>query len=107
MRHHERDRPTLFFSQLDELSRQIKDYVAVESNNSCGPDPVKNDKQQQRIFRGLSQCFSLFDQLSRSLHCCFGFRPGIAFKVKERSYKCDLELDFFATERGRSGQGVD
>src|SRR6516165_966389 len=97
MRDHEWDWLPLFFSQRHELSCQIEHHLAIDLNECCGPDPVKDEKQQQRVFRGLSQCFSLFDQLARTLHCSLGFRSTIAFHVQERRYERDLELDFFAT----------
>jgi len=51
-------------------SAQMCDYSLETSNR----DRLKSQKQQQRVFRGLSQCFSLFDQLARTLHCSLGFR---------------------------------
>jgi hypothetical protein len=57
---------------------------------------MEDRKQQQRIFRWLTQLFSLFDQEIRSLHCSLGFRRGIALDLEKRVKKRNLKLDLLA-----------
>ena len=65
-------------------------------------DAVEDREQQQRIFGRLAKCFGLFDQQTCPLRSRLGFRRRIPFDVDKRGYERDLELDLFATQRGRA-----
>jgi hypothetical protein len=71
------------------------------------PESVENREQQQRVFGRLAERFGLFDQQTRLLHGCFGFRRSISFDVTERGDERYLKIDLRAAPRGRAGQGRD
>src|SRR5215472_4403375 len=104
---HERRRRRLLLRERQELDGKLKPHVAVRCNVIRHPDTVEHGEQQQRIFGRLSERFSLLDQQTCSLHGCLGFLSAIALDREEWGYECNLELDLFATQRGRGGQGRD
>ena len=81
--------------------------IAIEGDKVRDPDAVEDREQQQRIFRRLSERFSLFDQQTCLLRSRLGFWGGIPFDMDEWGDECDLKLDLLATQRGRAGQGRD
>src|SRR6476620_10344826 len=107
MSDHQRTRGFLFLSKRQELDGEIATYIAIECHDVCGEDTVENREQQQRVFRGLSEHISLFEQQTRLLYGGFGFRRSKTFDMDERGYERDLKLDLFATQRWSCGQGLD
>src|SRR5215468_5575404 len=107
MPHHEGPRRFLLICEGQELDSKLTHHVALERYKVRDPKAVKNREQQQRIFRWLSERFSLFDQQTCPLHGRPGFRRRVAPDMQEWGYECNLKLDFFATQGGRGGQGRD
>ena len=101
---HQRSRGFLFLSKRQELGGEIATYIAIECHDVCGEDTLENREQQQRVFRGLSEHISLFEQQTRLLYGGFGFRRSKTFDVDERGYERYLKLDLFAAQRGRAGK---
>ena len=97
---HERHRRPLLLGERQELSRKLAHHVAVERDKVRDPEAVEDREQQQRVFRRLSERFSLFDQQRARSSSRPGFRRRIAFDVQEWGYERDLKLDLFATQRG-------
>ena len=64
---HERNCRTLLLGERQELRRKLAHDIAVERDVVRDPEAVEDRKQQQRVFGRLSECFSLFDQQTRSL----------------------------------------
>jgi hypothetical protein len=105
MPHHEWDRSSLFLGKRHELRRKLAHHLAVERHVVRDPEAVEDSEQQKRIFRALSERFSLFDQQTCPLLSRLGFRRRIPLDMDERSYERDLKLDLFAAQRRRGGQG--
>jgi hypothetical protein len=104
---HQRKRGFLFLSKRQELGGQIATYIAIERHGVHDPESVENREQQQRVFGRLAERFGLFDQQTRLLHGCFGFRRSISFDVTERGDERYLKIDLHAAQRGRAGHGRD
>lgn len=68
---------------------------------------VEDGKQQQRIFRRLSERLGLFDEEMRALDRGPGFGRGVTANVQERGDELVLKLDFLAAQVGRARQGRD
>jgi hypothetical protein len=107
MPNHEGDRPPMLLCERQELRRESANGIAIECHVVRYPEGVANLEQQQRIFRRLSQRFSLLDQQTRLLRSRPSFRRGIALGVHQGVGKSDLELDLLPTQRPRAGQGRD
>jgi hypothetical protein len=71
---------------------------------SCDPKAIEDREQQQRVFGWLSNGFSFFYKETCALRSRLSFRCSMPFDLHERGYERDLELDLFATKRGRNGQ---
>ena len=97
----------LLVCESQELGSKLTHHVAVERHKVRDPKAVKNREQQQWIFRRLSERFSLLDQQTCPLYSGPGFRRRVTTDMEEWGYECNLKLDFFATQGGRSGQGRD
>jgi hypothetical protein len=98
MPNHERDYRPLLLRERQELRREIANDIAIECQTVRGPEAVEDREQQQRIFRRLSERFSLLDQQTCLLRSRLGFGSGIAFDMDEWSYQRDLQLDLLATQ---------
>ena len=96
MSDHERDGRALLLGEGQELRRQVADHVAIEPHIICAPEALKNGKQQQWIFRRLSQRLGPFDQQTGLLHRLLRFHRGISLDVHECVYERDLKLDLLA-----------
>jgi hypothetical protein len=96
-----------FSASRQELLCKFAHQAAVEGRAACDPEAVEDGEQQQRVFGGLTERFSLFDQQTCPLRGRLGLRRGIAFDMAEWGYERDLKLDLFAAQRRRGGQGRD
>src|SRR5580698_11008673 len=104
MSNHEWGCRPLLLRQCEKLRCEIANDVAIEGHKVRYPEGVKNGEQQQRVFRRLSQRFSLLDQQTRLLRSRLGFGSGIAFDMDEWGDERDLKLNLLATQGRRAGQ---
>ncbi len=95
---HERDCGSLRFGERQELSRKLAQRVAVKCHVARDPEAKEDREQQQRVFGGLSECFSLFDQQTCPLHNGLRFRRTKPFDMHEWVYERDLKLYLFPTQ---------
>ena len=68
----------LLLGERQELRCELTGRVAIECHKVSDEKAVENREQQQRIFWGLAERFSLLDQQTRLLRSRLGFRRGIA-----------------------------
>ena len=97
----------LLLGERQELRREITTDVAVERRGGRGPGAVEEVEREQRVFKRLSQRFSLFHQQTCLRRSGLRFRRSKPFDMDEWGYDRDLELDLLATQRGRAGQRCD
>ena len=83
---HWRSRRALFFRQRQEFDGKLAHHVAVERDNVCGPGAIESGKQQEWIFRRLSERLRLFNQKEGPLFSSPGFRRRVATDMQERRY---------------------
>ncbi len=69
-----------FSASARNCAARLAHHVAVERHIARDPKAIEDREQQQRIFRRLSQRFSLFDQQTCALRSRLGFRRSIAFE---------------------------
>ena len=60
MPHHAQDRRSLLLSERQELNREFAKHVAA-GDKVRDKKTVEDREQQQRVFRGLTEGFCLFD----------------------------------------------
>jgi hypothetical protein len=90
------------YPQSQEVDSKLTHHVAVECYKVRDPEAVKNREQQQWIFRRLSSASAC--SISRRARSTAAWFPAPRnHDVEEWGYECNLKLDFFATQSGRSG----
>ncbi len=62
---HKRDCRPLLLGEREELRRQFARQIAIERYKARNPEAVQDREQQERIFGGLFESFSFFDQQTR------------------------------------------
>ena len=104
---HEWDCRPFFLGEGQELPRELAQHVAVERHIVCDPKAVEHREQQRRVFRRLSERFSLFDEQTCALRSHLSFLCSITFDMHESVDERDLKLDLLTAQRGRGRQGRD
>jgi hypothetical protein len=88
----------LLLRERQELRRETATGIAIERHEVRDKEGVEDPKQQQRIFRRLSQRFRLLDQQACPLRSRPGFGGVIAFDMHECGDERDLKLNLLALQ---------
>ena len=74
MPNHERNGRSLLLRRAPETRSKLAQHIAVERYRFAVPKAVEDREQQQRVFGGLTERLSLFDQQMCPLRSRLGFR---------------------------------
>src|SRR5271166_99628 len=101
---HEASGRALLFGEREELRRKLAHHVAVEPNKVRDPEAVQYREQEQWIFGGLAERFSLRNSEACLIEGRFCLTRRKALGVHKGVGEGDLQLNLFVTKRRRGWQ---